>query len=321
MKIWIIFFILILYGCSNVGSAITSVPKETIPQPSIYFCPRNDCEKILFSYINNSKNSVHCAFYDLDLENISKLLAEKSKDIDVKLVMDNGNPSKIIGGKGIIYDTKSQLMHNKFCIFDNKIVFTGSMNPTENDAYKNNNNILIIDSKNLANNYELEFNELWNFNFGKGHKTTDSVMYLNNKKYINLFCPEDNCKDNVMNALNSAEESIYFMIFSFTDQDIADVLAAKKDQGLDVKGIVEAKRITMQYEQYNNLIEKDVFVIKDNNKYTLHHKVFIVDNQTVITGSYNPTSAADEKNDENILIINDRDIARLYLDEFNLLFN
>jgi phosphatidylserine/phosphatidylglycerophosphate/cardiolipin synthase-like enzyme len=313
---YLLFLLAVLLGCSTTGKAINPIIKETIPNPSIYFCPRDNCEEVLFSYIKNSQNTIHCAFYDLDLDNISALLGEKSKTADVRLVIDNGNKNNIIT-QGIVYDTNSQLMHNKFCILDNSVVLTGSMNPTYNDAYRNNNNLVVIKSKNLANNYELEFNELWNYNFGKGHKNIDPVVYLNNKKYINLFCPEDQCKDNVIRTLNSAEESIYFMIFSFTDADVANVLAAKKDLGLDVKGIVEAKRVTMQYEQYNNLIEKGVFVIKDDNKYTLHHKVFIVDNQTVITGSYNPTNAANEKNDENILIINDRDIAKLYLEEFN----
>jgi len=58
-------------------------------------------------------------------------------------------------------------------------------------------------------------------------------------------------------------------------------------------------------------------VKKDSNKYNMHHKVFIIDNETVVTGSYNPTSSGDEKNDENILIIHDKGIAKKFLDEFD----
>ena len=58
-------------------------------------------------------------------------------------------------------------------------------------------------------------------------------------------------------------------------------------------------------------------VIKDKNKYKMHHKVFIVDNETVATGSFNPTSSGDEKNDENVLIIHDRNITSYFLAEFN----
>ena len=48
----------------------------------------------------------------------------------------------------------------------------------------------------------------------------------------------------------------------------------------------------------------------------MHHKVFIIDNETVITGSYNPTKHANEKNDENILVIHGREIAGEYVQEF-----
>jgi len=52
----------------------------------------------------------------------------------------------------------------------------------------------------------------------------------------------------------------------------------------------------------------------------LHHKVFIIDGETVITGSMNPTNAGDELNDENILIIHDRNIASSYIEEFNCIW-
>jgi phosphatidylserine/phosphatidylglycerophosphate/cardiolipin synthase-like enzyme len=51
----------------------------------------------------------------------------------------------------------------------------------------------------------------------------------------------------------------------------------------------------------------------------MHHKVFIIDNNTIITGSFNPSKAANEKNDENILIINNKDIAKRFLEEFDYL--
>jgi len=321
MKIGVlVFLILIIAGCEYFETE-TTVPlvKETIEEPLVYFCPQDLCEDLLIEYIDNSKESVHCALFDLDLEDVLSVFSEKSKEIDVKIVLDNNNWDNKMGGKGIIQDTSSQLSHNKFCVFDNKIVWTGSFNPTHNGAYKNNNNVVIIESENLAINYESEFNELWNGNFGKGRQTTESVMYLNNKKYENYFCPEDKCKKHVMDIIEKAEYSVYFMVFSFTDFDIADLLISKNKE-IDVKGIVEAKRVNMQYNQYKKLINGSVIVHKDTNPHTMHHKVFIIDSKTVITGSYNPTKAGNEKNDENILIIHDRTIANKFLKEFNKLY-
>ena len=53
----------------------------------------------------------------------------------------------------------------------------------------------------------------------------------------------------------------------------------------------------------------------------MHNKVFVIDNKTVITGSYNPTKNANERNDENILIIHDKKIAEKFLNEFNNLYD
>jgi phosphatidylserine/phosphatidylglycerophosphate/cardiolipin synthase-like enzyme len=110
------------------------------------------------------------------------------------------------------------------------------------------------------------------------------------------------------------------MVFSFTDFDIANKLVEKSKKELDVRGVLESKRVNMQYNQYRNLAPY-IEITKDTNQYTMHHKVFIIDNQTVITGSYNPTKAGNTKNDENILIIHNKNIAEKYLEEFENLFN
>ena len=57
-------------------------------------------------------------------------------------------------------------------------------------------------------------------------------------------------------------------------------------------------------------------VIKDKNKFMMHHKVFIIDKKIVVTGSFNPTGNGDTNNDENILIIHDEGVAQKYLKEF-----
>ncbi len=54
----------------------------------------------------------------------------------------------------------------------------------------------------------------------------------------------------------------------------------------------------------------------DGNRYTMHHKVLIVDAETVVTGSYNFSATAEEKNDENVFIVHSCDVAGRYMDEF-----
>jgi phospholipase D len=111
------------------------------------------------------------------------------------------------------------------------------------------------------------------------------------------------------------------MTFSFTDSAIADTLIAKSDQGLKVTGIMEKQRINMKYNKYQHLVGNGIEVIPDSNKRFMHHKVFIIDNSTVITGSWNPTKSGSERNDENIVIMHHRGIAGEYLEEFVRLYN
>jgi len=322
-KIIFLIIILLVSGCSNLNldkNIVEPELKEYKDIPKVFFCPKHDCEGELFKAINKAKSSVHCAFYDLDLERIVNVLNKKSKNIDVKLVVDDANFNDVKHLKFAKKDISYGLMHNKFCIIDNKIVLTGSLNPTENGAYKNNNNLIIIESFYLVKNYEDEFSELWNSEFRKGNNVIYPEFYLNNKKIENYFCPEDNCAYHVAEEIKKAKNNIYFMAFSFTNSRIATAIILKHYQGLDIKAIFEARQVS-KYSKFNLLEYQGIDVKKDNNKANMHHKIFIIDNKTVITGSLNPTEGADTRNDENILIIHDKAIANLFLQEFERVYN
>ncbi|MFH2027820.1 MAG: phospholipase D-like domain-containing protein, partial [Nanoarchaeota archaeon] len=282
----------------------------------VHFCQQENCSNYLLKLIENSRFSVHCAFFDLDLPEIINTL-DKKDDLDVKLVIDNENNDGIIGNR-VKYDTSSQYSHNKFCIFDDNKIITGSFNPTSRGNYKNDNNIVIVESKNLAENYEDEFIELWDERFGEGEEVNTPVIYINNIRIENYFCPDDQCADHIIETIKKAKESIYFMTFSFTHTGIADAILFKD---VKIKGIFEKSQAGSQYSQYQRFKDFGIDVIKDNNSANMHHKVFIIDESIVITGSMNPSSSGDNKNDENILIIYDEEIAKEYLDEFERIWN
>ncbi len=210
-------------------------------------------------------------------------------------------------------------MHNKFCIVDSKKVTTGSMNPTPNDANKNNNNLLIFSSKIISQNYEDEFNELWQGTFKKGVSVKAPRILLENIFVETYFCPEDNCAFRTKEALKNAQQSIYFMTFSFTHEGIANILLLKNAEGINVKGVVE-RRQTSEYSQHTRLQDAGVDVQIDGNKNTMHHKVFIIDEEIVVTGSFNPTEGGDTRNDENVVIIKNKEIAKRFVTEFEKVY-
>lgn len=321
-KVFYLILLILLVSCSKgqiTGDAVKAdkTPAEINKEIEVYFCPRDNCETALIDAINSSEASVHCAFFDIDLKNLISVIGKKSHSVDVRLVVDDENYGNI-KGPGVREDTSSQYSHNKFCVIDGKVVTSGSMNPTDNGADKNNNNLLIIHSRYLAKNYEDEFKELWEGEFGKGEIVKYPIIYLNGHKTENYFCPEDSCSKQIIEELRDAEKSIYFMAFSFTDEAIADAMLF--NDKADIKGLFEKRGSGSAYSQYKRLKDFGLDVKVDSNPYTMHHKVFIIDNSTVITGSMNPTGSGDRKNDENILIIHDKDLARKYVGEFFRLF-
>lgn len=285
---------------------------------SLYFCPQEGCEEAMLSMLDSAERSIHCAFFELDLEKLQqKILMKKQNNLDVKIVTDDQYLDEF--NYPFVRSDTYGLMHDKFCIIDGKTISSGSMNPTNNDAFKNNNNLLIIDSPLLADNYEEEFSEMWNGKFKSGQRVKNQNIIINNTRIKNLFCPDDDCAYQVKEELKKAKKSIYFMTFSFTDAGIANIILLQNLDNLTIKGVMEARQIS-RYSQYARLKENGIDVIKDGNSNNLHHKVFIIDEKTVITGSFNPTEGGDKRNDENVLIMTDQKIASRFLEEFRKVY-
>jgi len=283
----------------------------------LYFCPEN-CYDPLYELIDSATESVHCAFFDLDLEGIIGLFEDKSSSIDVKVVVDGEN--EFHGYDWVRFDTTSQYSHNKFCVVDGKRISTGSFNPTQRGAFFNNNNMVIMESDLLSDNFEKEFVELWQGDFGEGENVEHPKIVWNDIEVQNYFCPEDHCGDMIYEEIKKAKSEVYFMIFSFTHGKVANGLVMKKDEGLHIQGIFERTQKS-KYSKFELLDFQNISVKWDKSKYNMHNKVFVIDNETVITGSFNPSNNADKNNDENIMIIKNKEIASAYLKEWQKIWN
>ncbi len=298
MKKSMLLLLLFLTAC-NIEGISQKPPVEENNPLEVYFCEREDCESF-FSKIASDSNEIKCAIYNLDLEQFISAL-EKAQ-----VVTEDQNFYKIknkLDSKG---EGKKGLMHNKFCVFNGEIVWTGSLNPTEHNV-EFANNVVVFHSKFLAENYLQEFNELWDHEENK--KVVNPVIILNGKRIENYFCPEDKCKDKIIGIIENAEESIYFMHSSFTDEDIGGLILKRAQEGLEVRGIFD-KGFDKRWSEYPKL--NGFSVLREK----IHHKVFIIDEAIVITGSMNPSRNGNEMNDENIVIIHDKSVAKKYLEEF-----
>ncbi len=299
------------------------IQENTDRNIEVYFCPQDACDKKIENLISSSEHSIHCALYDVNIDSILNLLDQKKKEIDdVKIVVDDDSLlEREIRSGYFKKDDENQLMHNKFCIFDNKKVLTGSYNPTKGSTNSDNNNIIIIYSETVADNYEKEFTELWQGTYGEGERTINTKILLNNILIETYFCPEDWCANKLIAAINNAERSIFFMAFSFTHKDIGDTLIELQKRGLEVKGVFEKNQLS-NYSVYFDFLKNGLLDSRiDTNPKLMHNKVFIIDEKIVATGSFNPSKNADTKNDENLIIIHDEAIAKKYLEEFYRIYD
>lgn len=299
---------------------------------------QSSVEGRLIEKINAAQSSIHIASFEFNLTPVAEaLIAAKQRGVDVRWVTDDeqGIEADEEPGHGqfamlkdagieVRSDTRSALMHNKFWIFDGQIVWTGSTNITENGVFKQDNNVVAIRSPELAAIYEREFQEMWDGKFGPTSPSTldEQVVTVNGSKIVVIFTSEDPALENaIVPLVKSASQSIRFLAFSFTDFPLADAMSQRFKAGVDVAGVFEKVGSETEASELRTLMCRSVPVKQDGNPGFLHHKVIVVDERIVITGSLNFSTNAEENNDENVIIIDNPDIARLYMQEFDRVWN
>ncbi len=313
--VWIlcIFTLSIFASCTESPSQNQSTLSTDSPgNIAVYFCSQTNCGALYAAVINKSQISVDCALYTLKYKPLVNVVMQKQQQIPVRIVIDKSNEKGSIAGDFIKTIDSSGLMHNKFCVIDSAQVITGSYNPST--ATGDDNNVVVISSHTVAQNYEAEFSELWSGVAARGNPTKNQKLTVTNIPLENYFCPDDGCTQETVSEIAPAKKVIYFMTYRFTSEPIADALLLLED--VEIKGVFEKQQAGSQYSQYRRLKDFGLDVRLDTNPSLMHHKVFVIDNETVITGSFNPTQSADSRNDENMLIIHDRGIAQKYAMEF-----
>ena len=156
-------------------------------EKKVYFSTKDNLSKIVSSELAKAEKSIHIAMYCFTLKSLAKGLVEANRrNVEVKVLLDEGQKySKsscwdILAEEGIkvkFYKSPG-LMHNKFCVIDEKLTLTGSYNWTGNANKVNEENLVVIDSEKVTKRYEEEFQNLWT-----GPRIITKVS-LKNAKYV-----------------------------------------------------------------------------------------------------------------------------------------
>ena len=135
------------------------------------------------------------------------------------------------------------------------------------------------------------------------------------------FSPSGTAQANVLDAINSATQSINVAAYSFTSKDIAAALVAAKQRGVTVQVVADKKANGGKYSAVTYLANHGVPVRLDDHYAIMHNKFMEIDNKTTESGSFNFTSGANKRNAENALVLwNMPGVASIYLKEFNRLW-
>ena len=300
----------------------------------------------------------------IDLNNDQILSKKELEERDILTILNKDNISLIDdtedGSKG------TGLMHHEFIVIDKKFIIVSSANFTlsgihgdfNNEETRGNaNNLLKIESSELAQLFTEEFNLMWGD--GKGGKK-DSLFGINKLKrwpktlrigeseVTVKFSPNSPKEDWQLSTngfigsiLNKAQTSINLALFVFSDQKIANTLEKKNNQNISIKTLIDPDFIfryysegldmlgialsnNCQYERENKPWKENIKTVRVANLPQgdkLHHKFAVIDDNIIITGSHNWSASANHQNDETLLVIKNPLITRHYQQEFERLYN
>lgn len=126
------------------------------------------------------------------------------------------------------------------------------------------------------------------------------------------FSPEGGCTEAVVDALNHATNSVLVQAYSFTSEPIARALVDAQKRHVRVQVILDRSQRTEKYSEADFLMHYGIPPLIDAKHAIAHNKIMVIDGYLILTGSFNFTKAAEEKNAENLLVINDPVLADKY---------
>jgi phosphatidylserine/phosphatidylglycerophosphate/cardiolipin synthase-like enzyme len=264
----------------------------------------------LVEAIDSARLSIDVAAYSISLNSVrNALIRAHDRGATVRVVMESTNmdrsdPQRLIeAGIPIIGDNRDGLMHDKFMVIDKSEVWMGSMNFTDSGTYDDNNNFMRIRSMKIAEDYSKEFNEMFVDNkFGEDvvPETPNRMVTIDGTRLDIYFSPDDGVLSALIPLLESAQESIFFLAYSFTSNQLGDIVREKATAGLTIAGVMDEEQVkSNQGTEFDPFRQAGLDVRIDGIAGLMHHKVFIIDQKIVAFGSYNFSLSAEERNDEN----------------------
>ncbi len=265
----------------------------------VIFTPLENVDFIL-NLINEAESTIFMVTYSIDHPLVVEALERAwISGIDVKVISET-----VLANVRFPFqiDAESSLMHMKFMVVDSSKLLIGSSNFTVHSFHGSYNDLLLFTDKSLAQYFERFFIELWN-----GGILTMAVQHGD------LLITNVELEKFVLSEVAKAKKSVKIMLFAFTHPQLWSTLKVLSSRGVKVEIIVDR-----WFFENSNLSRMPFssFRFKVFEDFTVHSKLFIIDDRTVITGSANATKSAYTSNAEMMVLIKDEEIVSKYLSYF-----
>lgn len=294
-------------------------------------------EEDVLRLIKGAKASIDVAAFEFSLERVSRALIEaQQRGVKVRVVYDDleehQRAVQLLHEHQVPSrnDGRSGFMHNKFMVIDRgqpegDLVWTGSTNLAPRGIYVSDNHTLQFRSAELAKLYTTEFEEMFvDGQFGITSPRNTSHEWIRVDRFTQVqvyFAPEDDALDRLIELVKTAKRSIKVIAFAFTSPRLFKAIAERMAEGVKVEGLFESRHAGWKDIMIAPLHHAGAEVRFDRNPDALHHKVIVIDGRYVCTGSFNFSDNADRSNDENMVILNSRSVARVFTRELDQLMS
>ncbi len=347
-------------GAAGAGSAVAQAQAQAQTESGTgairpWFGPYPDrpglAERFV-AFVAGARERLDGAFYEFRHDRVvDALVAAHQRGVAVRLVVDDDhywqhdetgerlgeakNPfvaRLLAAGIPVRHDDdRSGLMHDKFAIRDGATVWTGSFNPTDTCDRVNRNHAVEVDSPELAGLYQAEFDEMFeDGRFGiRSPTSSEHEVVVGGSRVEAWFGPEDDPNARIAELLTGAREEVLFMQFAFTASNLSGILVEKKaaNPKMRIQGVFDRilHRSTGPYGEFARLTQAGIpVIVHAGTEGKMHHKAFVIDadgeDPVVVLGSANASENGNRVNDENVLVVRDRAVARAFKAEFEGLF-
>jgi PLD-like domain len=302
------------------------------------------------AYINRAKYSIDIAMYNYTAFASSKVAriataanAAAARGVLVRWIY-NGTSATNNTGLALLNSSiktfaapnnSGYIMHNKFMVIDvnsadstEAILQTGSYNFSDAQTSDDYNNIIVVQNKQVALAYYREFNKMWGgtganpnpvlATFSTTKTASDKNIFLVGEDTVAVyFSPNDHTSSHLKNAISTANYDLFFGVYTFTDNGIANLIKTAFNTGKRVRGIMDKNSLPYNaYATLNPVLGSNLIIYSGSFLY--HDKVMLIDalnpssDPQVFTGSYNWTTQAEVSNDENSILVHSKTIANQY---------